>query len=205
MKASGLQGVERDVRAVIIGGSAGATAVVREILGLLTPAFPVPIAIVQHLHAEDDGLMVENLGRATRMPVVEVQDKMPALPGRVHVAPADYHMLVERGGAFALSVDEPVMWCRPSIDVFFHSAALVWGAGLLAIVLSGANEDGAAGLLSVKSRGGQALVQDPATAQFPKMPAAAMALAGLDGGMSPAQIAVLLERLERRGRRGKNA
>lgn len=205
MKASGLQGGERDVRAVIIGGSAGATGIIRQILGQLTPAFPVPIAIVQHLHAEDGGLMVENLGRAISMQVVEVEDKMPALPGRVHVAPADYHMLVERGGVFALSVDDPVMWCRPSIDVFFQSAALVWRSGLLAIVLSGANEDGAAGLLSVQSRGGQVVVQDPATAQFPRMPSAAMAQAGLDGGMSPCQIAALLERMEWRGRSGRDA
>jgi two-component system chemotaxis response regulator CheB len=194
----------RDIRAVAIGGSAGASGVLREILGGLTRAFPAPIAVVQHLHTDDRGLLVENLGRATRIPVVEVQDKMPARSGQVHVAPADYHMMVERDGTFALSVDDPVLWSRPSLDVFFLSAAKVWRSGLLAIVLSGANEDGAAGLRAVRLRGGMAVVQDPATAQFPKMPLAAMTQAGLGGGMSPGQIAVLLERLERRGRSGRS-
>jgi two-component system chemotaxis response regulator CheB len=199
-----LPGCARDIRAVAIGGSAGASCVLREILAGLTRAFPVPIAVVQHLHTDDRGLLVENLGRAMRIPVVEVQDKMPARPGQVHVAPADYHMMVERDGAFALSVDDPVLWSRPSLDVFFLSAAKVWRSGLLAIVLSGANEDGAAGLRAVRLRGGMAVVQDPATAQFPKMPLAAMTQAGLGGGMSPGQIAVLLERLERRGRSGRS-
>lgn len=199
MRPANLPVISRGVKAVAIGGSAGSSGVLREILRGLSPAFPVPIVVVVHLHPDDGGLMAENLGRAIALPVVVVQDKMPALPGRVHVAPADYHLLAERGGAFALSVEEPVLWSRPSIDVFLRSAARAFGSGLLAILLSGANEDGAAGMREVRARGGQVMVQDPGTAVFPRMPQSALVMAEIDRGRSPAEMAARLECLEREG------
>jgi two-component system chemotaxis response regulator CheB len=106
--------------------------------------------------------------------VLDVEDKMTIERGRVYIAPPDYHLLVERG-TFALSVDERVQFARPSIDVLFESAAHTYGAGVIGIILTGANEDGAAGLAAIKARGGVALVQDPSGAERRTMPDAAIA------------------------------
>jgi two-component system chemotaxis response regulator CheB len=184
------------VRAVVIGGSAGSTKVNRTILRGLSAAFPAPIVVVLHMHPEDGGLMASNLAAILAIPVVEAADKMPALCGRVHVAPAGYHLLVERHGTLALSVDEEVRWSRPSIDVCFDCAAKAWGSGLVAVLLSGANDDGADGLVQVLRRGGRAYVQDPATAAFPFMPTAALAATSLQRGHSPVELADLLLRIE---------
>jgi two-component system chemotaxis response regulator CheB len=184
------------VRAVVIGGSAGSTEVNRAMLRGLSAAFPAPIVVVLHMHPEDDGLMVSNLSAILAIPVVEAADKMLATSGRVHVAPAGYHLLVERQGTFALSVEEEVRWSRPSIDVCFDCAARTWGSGLVAVLLSGANDDGADGLVQVLRRGGRAFVQDPATAAFPFMPNAALAATSLQRGHSPVELADMLIRIE---------
>jgi two-component system chemotaxis response regulator CheB len=184
------------IDAVVIGGSAGASVPLRTLLAGLTPAFPAAILVVMHMHPDDGGLLARNLGQVLRLPVVEALDKMPVRPGRVHLAPADYHLLAERDGKLALSVDERVWWSRPSIDVTFQSAAAVWGCRLMAILLSGANKDGAAGLAEVQRRGGRALCQDPATATMPTMPAAGIKAAGLRGGESPEALSRRLMQLE---------
>lgn len=187
----------RPVEAVVIGGSAGANRVLRQVLGGLTPQFPVPIVVVLHMHPDDGGLLVENLQRTCPLPVVEILDKMPSVPGRVHVAPPDYHVLMERRGTFALSLDEPVQYCRPAIDVTLTSASALLGAGLLAIILSGANEDGADGVTAARRAGARTIVQDPADAQFPVMPAAALARSGQERGLTAREIAAHLQGLER--------
>ena len=184
------------VGAVVVGGSAGSSGPLRAILRTLTPEFPAPVVIVLHLHPSDRGVMADNLRRQVPLPVHEVLDKMPARPGRIYVAPADYHLLAERNGTFSLSLDAPVRDSRPSIDVFLHSAVSAWGPRLLAILLSGANEDGAAGLQAVLRGGGVALAQDPETADFPRMPAAAIARSGLRRGLRPEELADLLRRIE---------
>jgi two-component system chemotaxis response regulator CheB len=110
----------------------------------------------------------------TRLRAVEVNDKDPCRAGTVHVAPPGYHLLVERGATLALSIDDAVTFARPSIDVLLESAAWALGPGVLAIVLSGASRDGAAGVAAVRAHGGRVWVQDPATAAFATMPSAAL-------------------------------
>lgn len=195
MNRTAANGLDR-IRFVALAGSAGAPEVLRTVLSGLSPCFALPVVVVVHMHPSDQGLLAANLGRISPIPVVEAQDKMLVRPGRIHVAPADYHLLVERSGALALSVDEPVRWSRPSIDVFLGSAAVAWGPRLLAVLLSGANEDGAAGLAAVSRAGGLAVAQAPETADFPRMPAAGMAAAGLAGGLAPGQIRDLLQGLQ---------
>jgi two-component system chemotaxis response regulator CheB len=181
--------------AVVIGASAGGSEVIRQILGKLGPQYPIPLILVQHLHPDDRGLLARNLSQVMALPVTEALDKMPLHPGRVHVAPAGYHLLVERNGRLALSLDAPERYSRPSIDLSFDSAARVFGERLLAILLSGANEDGAAGLKAVRERGGRTLAQDPQTAAFPAMPQAAIDAGAVQHIRSPAQIAEILERV----------
>ena len=139
--------------AIVIGGSAGAL----EALGRLLPALPadmsVAVAIVVHLPPTRPSHLAEVLGGKTRLPVKEVEDKEPVVPGTVYVAPPGYHLLIEKGRTFALSTDDLVHFSRPAIDVLFESAAEVYGDRLAGIILTGANADGARGLLAIKRRG----------------------------------------------------
>jgi two-component system, chemotaxis family, protein-glutamate methylesterase/glutaminase len=160
---------------VVIGASWGGLHAVGRVLAGVPDEVDLPIVVAQHRHPESveetlRGLLSAEIGR----PVVDVDNKLVIQAGHVYLAPPDYHLLVERG-SFALSVDERVKFARPSIDVLFQSAADAYGAGVIGIILTGANEDGAAGLAEIKRRGGVAIVQDPAGAARRAMPDAAIA------------------------------
>ena len=157
---------------VAVGTSAGGYEALCHLLRLLPADFPVPIAVVQHRSRESDAL-ASLLQDCTQLQVCEVEDKQPAEPGFVYVAPPDYHLLMDDDGRFSLSTEGPVGYSRPSIDVFFESAADTFGARVIGVVLTGANADGSRGLLTITARGGQALVQDPDTAEVGVMPASA--------------------------------
>lgn len=157
---------------VVIGTSAGGLAALEVILAALPASFALPIVLVQHRSAESD-LLCEVLQARTELQVRESLDKEPIAPGVVYIAPADYHLIVERG-ELSLSCDEPVRYARPSIDVTFLSAADAYGPGVVGVVLTGANADGAAGAQRIEARGGLVLVEDPRTAEISRMPAAAV-------------------------------
>jgi len=159
---------------VVIGGSAGSLEVLLEILPALPADLPVAVAIVLHLMPTAPSLVWQLLGAHCRLPVREVEDKEPICAGTIYVAPPNYHLLIERHGAFALAVDAPVNFSRPSIDVLFGSAAHVYGARCAGLLLSGANDDGAEGLERIHRAGGATFVQDPATASSDTMPQAAL-------------------------------
>ncbi|WP_395397367.1 chemotaxis protein CheB [Novosphingobium sp. BL-8A] len=161
------------VEAVVIGASAGAVQALLEILPALPETYPLPILIVVHIPPDRASALPDLFAARCRLPVKEAEDKEIALPGVVYFAPADYHLLVESGGSLALSVDDPVNYSRPAIDVLFESAADAFGAALAGIVLTGANHDGAAGLKAIAEAGGLAIVEDPASAASAAMPAAA--------------------------------
>jgi two-component system chemotaxis response regulator CheB len=158
---------------VVVGTSWGGLNALRELVGNLPAAFRVPTVLVQHRHRQSDHLLSTFLQERTQLTVAEVEDKMPIEPGMLFVAPADYHLLIDRG-VFALSTDPPVRYSRPSIDVTFYSAADAYGAGTIGVVLTGANADGSRGLRRIFDRDGVALVQDPTTAESPTMPSAAI-------------------------------
>jgi two-component system chemotaxis response regulator CheB len=183
------------ISAVVVGCSAGGLRALQRLLGALDSRLPVPVIIVCHTGSADVALLCELLGRHSRLPVCEARERYPATAGVVHLAASGYHLLVERDGMFALSVDPKICFVRPSIDVLFQSAADAYGSGLAAVILTGANEDGAAGLRRVRERGGIAVVQDPADAEAPEMPAAALMLAGADHVLPLEQIPSLLNRL----------
>ena len=178
----------RQFRAVVCGGSAGGVEALVRILSGLPSDFGLPVLVVQHLHPSDDGGLARHLARETRLRVIEPCDKERIEAGCVYVAPANYHMLVERSGTIALSTDERVNWSRPSIDVLFESAALAWGEGVIAIVLSGANADGAKGAQAVKTAGGLVIAQDPAEAEQPVMPQAAIDTGAVDDALRSQEI-----------------
>jgi two-component system chemotaxis response regulator CheB len=165
---------------VCVGASWGGLEAFGRLLTDIRPQVDLPIVLAQHRHPDSaGGTLAELLQLRIRRPVVDVEDKLPIQRGAVYIAPPDYHVLVENG-FFALSVDERVQYSRPSIDVLFESAAHVYGPGTIGIILTGANEDGAAGLAAVKRRGGVAIVQDPAGATRRVMPDAAIAATAAD-------------------------
>lgn len=182
-------------QAVVIGGSAGGFKAFSTILSAISPDFRLPILIVQHLRPNDDGLFALHLAGTVRVPVIEPCDKQWIKAGHVYVAPANYHMLVEQNGTIALSVEEKINWSRPSIDVLFESAALALGERVIAVILSGANGDGAVGMMKIKEAGGLTIAQDPATAEFPVMPQASIDSGAVDEILSVEEIGRLLIKL----------
>ena len=158
---------------VVIGTSAGGLDAVCRLLRLLPADLRLSILVVQH-RSPDSEALCDVLQDCSALPVHDVIDKEPITPGNVYLAPPDYHVLVEEDH-FSLTVDEPVAYSRPSIDVSLESAADAWGPRLVGVVLTGANRDGARGLRRVRDAGGLALVQTPATAEVDIMPAAAVA------------------------------
>jgi two-component system chemotaxis response regulator CheB len=156
-----------------VGTSWGGLTALTRLLGGLPADFPVPIVVVQHRSKDSDRLLSQLLQDTTDLKVCEIEDKDELCEGTVHVAPANYHVLVE-SGYFSLSIEEPVRFSRPSIDVTFASAGDAYGARVIGVVLTGANEDGARGLAHIVKRGGRALIQDPKTAEIATMPEAAI-------------------------------
>jgi two-component system chemotaxis response regulator CheB len=161
--------------AVAIGASAGAIQALLQILPALPEDYALPVLVVVHVPPGRRSELTTLFAAKCRVRVCEGEDKQPIEPGTVTFAPPDYHMLVEPGGTISLSADDPVFFSRPSIDVLFESAADAYGRGLVGVVLTGANEDGARGLRAVAEAGGVTLVQDPATAYARAMPQAALA------------------------------
>ena len=157
----------------VIGTSWGGLAALRTIMDCLPNDYTLPIAVVQHRHRDSDALLARFLQDHTQLRVCEVEDKQTIDPGRVFIAPANYHLLVEQGH-FSLSIEAPVRYSRPSIDVSMTTAADAYGHRTVGIVLTGANADGAAGLRRIADAGGLAVVQDPGSAEVNVMPAAAL-------------------------------
>lgn len=159
---------------VAMGASWGGLHAGSTILSSLPPEFPAAIMLVQHQNASAENRLDWLLRRCCRLPVTAPQDKAPILPGRVYVAPPGYHMLVNADRTVALSTAPPVHFSRPSIDELFFSAGHVYGAGTVGVILTGANEDGSAGLDYIRRRGGLSLAQSPRSSEAPAMPEAAM-------------------------------
>jgi two-component system chemotaxis response regulator CheB len=154
---------------IAIGGSLGSTQALRGILSRLPASFAPPVVVVLHRHRESDDALIEMLAKSSQLPVGEACDKDVVAPGRVTIGPCDYHLLIE-GDHFSLSVDEPVQYARPSIDVLFESAADAYGQHLLGLVLTGASRDGCAGAARIRHQGGIVAIQDPSTAEAPLLP-----------------------------------
>jgi two-component system chemotaxis response regulator CheB len=165
---------------VCMGASWGGLKAISQVLADLPEELDLPIAIAQHRHPDSqEGTLAELLQAQTSRPVLDVEDKMAIEPRHVYIAPPNYHLLVERG-SFALSVDERIRFARPSIDVLFETAAHAYGAGVIGIILTGANDDGAHGLARIKRAGGVAVIQDPLGAARRTMPDAAIAATAAD-------------------------
>lgn len=159
---------------IVIGTSLGGLNALTVILGALPASLAMPVAVVQHRGASPDSTLATLLARRSALRVVDAEDKMTLEAGTVYLAPPDYHLLVEARGLLALSTDPPVRSARPSIDVLFESAAQVYGRTVVGVVLTGASVDGTDGVRAIREHGGLTVIEDPATAECPVMPASAL-------------------------------
>jgi two-component system chemotaxis response regulator CheB len=161
-------------KAVVMGGSAGAIDALSAILPLLPGDYPVPVFVAVHQAVDKASLIASLFAQKCELSVLEAEDKMPIQGGTIYFAPPDYHLLIEEEGHFSLSVDDPVNFSRPSIDVLMESAADAYGGCLIGVILTGANADGALGLKRICEQGGLGLVQHPDGAYASAMPQAAL-------------------------------
>ena len=180
---------------VVVGLSAGGVDLLLELLPRLPADFPVPVVVCLHAGPDTTPDLARMLDERSAVTVKEAQDKEHVRDRTVYLAPGGYHLLVERDGTFALSLDEPVRFARPSVDVLFDSAAHAFRERTLAVVLTGANDDGAEGARRVKAAGGTIVVQEPSTAQADEMPKAALDAVVPDHRVEPAALPALLVRL----------
>ena len=185
----------RKLRAVVIGASAGGINALRKLLRGLAADFRPPVIIVLHSASSDHSSLAASFSQICALPVSEAAERSRVEPRHVYLAPPGYHLLVERHeqkDRFALSVDDRVCFVRPAVDVLFESAADLWRAGVVGVVLTGANDDGARGAAAIRASKGRVIVQSPEEAESPEMPAAALRIAGADHVLKLAQIAPLL-------------
>ena len=164
----------RAPQAIIVAGSAGGVEALVKLLPALPEAMRTPVICMLHLPANRDSRLAELFAERLPVPVREAADKQPIEDGTLYFAGSGYHLSVEQDRTFSLSCEAPVHFARPAIDVLMTSAADVYGAGLMAILLTGANHDGAEGMAQVHARGGLTVVQDPAEAQVATMPQSAI-------------------------------
>lgn len=174
---------------VVVGASWGGIDAATRIFSELPKNFPVPIVLVQHQRAAVRNRLASLFASKISLKVVAPEHGTELEPGGLFVAPPGYHCLVEKGGSLALALYRPVHYCRPAIDELFFSAGYVYGRGVMAVLLTGANEDGATGMQYIKRRGGMTVAQDPADSESPIMPQSAIDMGGVDEVLPLADVA----------------
>lgn len=185
-----------EVDAVVIGASAGGIDALIALLGELPAGWRLPVVVVLHLPETYDSRLAEVFRYRLPIPVHEAADKAAVTPGTLYFAPSGYHLSIERTHVFSLSCEAPVRWSRPSIDVLMSSAADAYGARLAGMLLTGANDDGAEGLLRIHEAGGLTAVQEPTEAQVDVMPLAAMQRHAPDHVLPLSKLRALLLQLD---------
>src|SRR5450631_79432 len=169
-----------DKQLILIGGSSGSLQVVMHILNKIPTHYPLAILLIIHRGNLPGSMLTDLLIVKSNLPVKEVEEKEKILPSQLYLAPADYHVLIEKDKSFSLDYSEKLNFSRPSIDVSFISAAVVFGRNLTGILLSGANDDGAEGIRQIKEQGGYTIIQDPEEATVGYMPSRARLKSKID-------------------------
>ena len=185
----------RNIRAIVVGVSAGGLAALNAILPRLSANLAPPVIIVQHLSPDSDDFMIRHFDKICRLRVKEAEDKMPIENRTIYFAPPNYHLLVEEDLRFALSTEERVQFSRPAIDVLFETAADAFKTDLLGVVLTGASRDGTRGASRIRAMHGLVLAQSPRTAEMDIMPKSAIA-GGVDAVLDLNDIAPFINQLE---------
>jgi chemotaxis protein methyltransferase CheR len=188
--------IVREFDAVVIGVSAGGLKALIELFSGLRNDLQIPIIVTQHLHPLEDRGLAEILNTKSRVKVVTADDNLKIVPNRIFVGPPDHHLLINENGCFSLSKEAKVNHSRPSIDLMFRSASLAFGGRIVGIILTGANDDGADGIKTIRQKGGYTIAQDPETAEFKAMPLAAIETGMVDKILNLKEIADYINNLE---------
>jgi two-component system chemotaxis response regulator CheB len=181
---------------IIIGGSAGSLDPLKTLVGGLPPDLPAALCITRHTSPHAPNVLPQILAKVGSLPVTEAVDGEPLQTGRIYVSPPDRHLLV-MPGHIRVNRSPTENRFRPAIDPLFRSAAVAYGPRVVGVILSGALDDGTAGLWAVKQRGGVAVVQDPTEALYPAMPQSALTYVPVDACLLAAAIAPFLIRMAR--------
>lgn len=184
------------IEALVIGASAGGIDALLRILPGLPEVLRFPVVVLLHVPHDRESRLAELFEQHLPMPVLQAQDKEVLVPGTVYFAPPGYHLSIEEERCFSLSQEDPVHFSRPAIDILMMSAADAYGPALCGMLLTGASQDGAAGLAAIGKAGGLTVVQDPADAEIPTMPAAAICLRAPSLTLPLRDIRALLATLE---------
>ena len=179
---------QQRIKYIVIGGSAGSFRVITKLLSRIPKDFPLPIILCLHRLKHIRSGFIEALELKSKMPIIEPYDKMHIQGGKIYLAPANYHLIIELGNHFALSTHDNVNHSRPSIDITFESAARLFRNKMLGVLLSGANKDGAIGMRFVNKNGGTTIIQDPKHCQAETMPSAAKKITKIDYEFTVDQI-----------------
>lgn len=173
---------------LVVGASWGGVSLLSQLVSEIPATWWLPVVIVQHQHPTAGNALATILSKLTCLPVIEIENNESLLQARIHIAPANYHLLMEDDRTFSLSLDAPVNYSRPSIDVTFTSIAKVFGKRCMGLLLTGANEDGTEGVRAIHKEGGYTAVQDPDTAEADIMPKSAIATGVVDVVLAPQEI-----------------
>lgn len=187
--------VETDYRLLIIGCSAGGLNLLMEMIEALQPSGKLAVIVVVHRNDKFPSALEEILQQKCRLTIKQAAEKEAIAVDTVYFAPGGYHLLIERNFTLSLDVSEPVHYCRPSIDVTMEQVARVYGGKTIAMLLSGANKDGAAGMEAVAARNGLTIAQDPLEAEVDIMPLAAIARGAVKKVYSNAELISFCKRL----------
>ena len=181
---------------IVVGASAGGVQALRDLVADLPADLPAAVFVVLHIPGDAPSLLPAILARDAKLKVAHAVDGEKIVPGRVYVAPPDLHLLIEKGHVRLVHGPKENLH-RPSIDALFRSAARWTGPGTIGVILTGARDDGAAGMRAIKQRGGITVIQDPEEAPFPSMPMSVMQQIKVDYSVPLREIAPLLARLSR--------
>lgn len=187
----------KNAEILVMGCSAGGFSIIYDLVLNFPENFPLPVLIVIHRSSKYKSLIEEQLNLNGKLKVKMAEDKEQMKRGVVYFAPPDYHLLVEEDGSLSLDYSEPIHFCRPSIDATFQSAADVYEEKVIAVLLSGANEDGADGIAYVSELNGLTVVQDPDIAEVRTMPQAAIEKTSVDLILNNVQISELMNNIVR--------
>lgn len=179
---------------LVIGGSAGSLKNIIELLQNISCEHYATIIVI-HLPPQTELSFVETLIHSTGKKIEEAIDLSVIKSGGIYIAPGGYHLYIEHDKSFALSMDEKINFCRPSIDVLFSSTAEVFQHNCIAVLFSGANQDGAMGIQKIHQLGGRTIVQSPEDAEVSKMPECAIATGHADFVDKTQNIAITINKL----------
>ncbi len=191
--------IKNKYKAIVMGMSSGGTGLLLKMLPLLPADFSLPIIIVIHVHPDSRNTLPPILDDKSGITVKQADDKERIEPAVAYIAPPGYHLMMEEDMTLSLSIDEPVKYSRPSIDVLFETAADACGKDLIGVIFTGANTDGSDGLRKIQNAGGLAIVQDPETAEADIMPRSAIAATKTYHVLTPEEIVQLLIDLAQEG------